>query len=107
MRPALVRAIVAALVLLTAEASFVRIPLARADPTITNNANGTSDAVWNFATPGDYALSNATISGGIVSLASQVAWWNSTTAADFSAPDSEINIDRASSPGDVGMATTA
>ena len=80
--------------------SLLPLPLVRvaADPTITNNPDGTSTAVWDFSTPAQYALTNAAISGGTASLASQTTWWNSTTAADFAGPDSEVNIDRATSP---------
>ncbi|TLZ72705.1 MAG: DNRLRE domain-containing protein [Methanobacteriota archaeon] len=89
--------------------SLLPLPLVRvaADPTITNNPDGTSTAVWDFSTPAQYALTNAAISGGTASLASQTTWWNSTTAADFAGPDSEVNIDRATWPGDVTLAATS
>jgi len=77
---------------------------ATADPSIIDNPDGTSDAVWDFVTPGDYALTNAAIAGGVASLASMTTWWNSTSAADFASPDSETNIDRAQWPGDVALA---
>src|SRR3990172_1811955 len=96
------------LVLLSLGLSVVRLSIpARADPTVVDNGNGTSDAVWNFATPADYVRANTVISGGTVSLASQTTWWNSTTAADFAGPDSETNVDRARWPGDVALATTS
>jgi len=102
-----VRAAALALVLASSTLAFFAPRPARADPFVVDNPNGTSDAVWDFATPADYALTNAQISGGVASLAPQTTWWNSTTAADFAGPDSEVNIDRARWPGDVALATTS
>ncbi|HKZ48814.1 MAG TPA: DNRLRE domain-containing protein [Thermoplasmata archaeon] len=77
------------------------------DPTVADNLDGTSTAVWDFATPGDYVFNNTEVSGGNVTLARGVTWWNTTTVGDFSAPDSATNIDLATWPGDVAMAATA
>ena len=82
-------------------------PRVGADPWIVDNPDGTSDAVWNFTTPADYVLSSTQISGGISSLRQQLAWWNSTTAADFAGPDSETNVDRALWPGNVALRNTS
>ncbi|HKZ89918.1 MAG TPA: DNRLRE domain-containing protein [Thermoplasmata archaeon] len=82
-------------------------PRAAADPWLVDNPDGTSLAVWNFTTPGDYALSSTELSGGVANLRRQVEWWNSTTAADFAAPDSETNVDRAGWPGSIALAATS
>src|SRR3990170_3035074 len=80
---------------------------AAADPWVSDNGDGTSTAVWNFTNTADYATANVEISGGTASLAPQTTGWNSTTAADFAGPDGETNIDRATWPGDVTLATTS
>ncbi len=108
MRRAAERVLVFAVVLLSLALAFFPLPVrpVAADPWIVNNPDGTSDAVWNFTTPSDYALSNTAIAGDTVSLLPQVAWWNITTAADFAGPDSATNVDWARWPGDVAMATS-
>jgi chromosome segregation ATPase/regulation of enolase protein 1 (concanavalin A-like superfamily) len=80
------------------------LPLrASSDPTIIDNPDGTSDAVWDFATPGDYARSGTSISGGVVSLERPPTWWNRTSAADFGAASSTTNVDLTSWPGNVAI----
>ncbi len=102
------RALIILLAILSFVSAFLPIPATRVsgDPWITNNPNGTSDAVWNFSNPSDYVFTNTEAAPGNATLARQpVFWWNSTTAADFAGPDSETNIDRATWPGDVTMAS--
>ena len=105
MRTAL-RAVAIAVGVLTL-AGAVPLRPSSADPSVSANGDGTSTAVWNFTTPGDYALAGTSISGGVASLAQETTWWNSTTAADFGGPDGETNVDRATWPGDVTLATTS
>ena len=77
-----------------------------ADPSIIDNGDGTSDVVWNFTNPSDYVFSATELVGNNVTLERQpTTWWNSTTQADFSGPDSETNIERNKWPGDVTMAS--
>ena len=99
----------AAIILLLAISSlpFALGSTAVADPGVTDNLDGTSTALWNFSTPGNYTLSNARIGGGVASLAVQSGWWNSTTQADFSGPDAATNITWTAWPGDVGLSTTS
>src|SRR6266480_1021004 len=85
-------------ILLLGAFSSLAVPPAHADPTTTDNGDGTSTAVWNFTTPTDYALANTEISGATAALERYVAPWNSTTAADFAAPDNVTNVDLARSP---------
>ena len=102
------RALVTAIVLAATAMSFLRVPAVRGDPTLVDNGDGTSDAVWDFTTPADYALTETEILAGSAALARQpVFWWNETSAADFAGPDSETNIDRARWPGEVALATTS
>ncbi len=106
MRTDLVRALAISMVLLAPAASLT--PFSRhvsADPSITDNPDGTSDAVWNFTNPADYTFTNTEILGSNATLERQPTfWWNSTTQADFSGPDSATNIDLNRWPGDVAMA---
>ena len=75
---------------------------------IIDNLDGTSTAVWDFTTPSDHVFSDTGLTSGCVSLKRQSdTWWNSTTAADFASSESETNIDRVTSPGDVTMALTS
>jgi len=106
MRTNLVRALAISMVLLASAASLTPVPRrASADPSITNNPDGTSDAVWNFTNPADYTFTNTEILGSNATLERQPTfWWNSTTQADFSGPDSATNIDLNRWPGDVAMA---
>ena len=76
---------------------------ASADPWIVDNPDATSDAVWNFTTPGDYVRSGTAIAGGVVSLAQPTTWWNRTSAADFAGASSTTNIDLTSWPGNVAI----
>jgi len=100
------RALAISMVLLAPAASLT--PFSRhvsADPSIMNNPDGTSDAVWNFTNPADYTFTNTEILGSNATLERQPTfWWNSTTQADFSGPDSATNIDLNRWPGDVAMA---
>ncbi|HEV8595752.1 MAG TPA: DNRLRE domain-containing protein [Thermoplasmata archaeon] len=108
MQPCRVRELSILLAVLSLSSALAGLaPRVRADPSITNNADGTSTAVWDFTTPADYARANTAISGGTVSLASQTTWWNSTAAGDFAAPDSETNIDRTTLPGDVALGSAS
>src|SRR3990170_2933467 len=105
------RALALAVALFSALAPLIpSMPRAAADPWVTDNADGTSTAVWNFSNPADYTLTNASVSGGAGLLASSgpgVQYWNSTTAGDFAGPDSATNVDFAGSPGDVVLASTS
>src|SRR3972149_6267024 len=105
------RALALAVALFSALAPLIpSMPRAAADPWVTDNADGTSTAVWNFSNPADYTLTNTSISGGAGLLQSAgpgVQYWNSTTAGDFAGPDSATNVDFASSPGDVMPTSTS
>ncbi len=94
-------------ILLLGAFSSLAVPTAHADPTTTDNGDGTSTAVWNFTTPTDYALANTEISGATAALERYAAPWNSTTAADFAAPDNVTNVDLARWPGNVTLAATS
>jgi len=79
-----------------------------ADPIITNNPDGTSDAVWNFTNPSDYTFTNTEIVDGNVTLERQPTfWWNSTTIADFSGAESTNNVTVTRWPGDVALSASA
>ena len=69
-----------ALVLMLSALAVALVPIhpAAADPTSTNNLDGTSDVVWNFSNPANYTLSNVRVAGGLATLRPQVTWWNST-----------------------------
>src|SRR6266540_1540025 len=98
----------ALVVLLSALAvALVSVHPAAADPTSTDNLNGTSDVVWSFSNAANYTLSNVRVAGGLATLRPQVTWWNSTSAADFSGPDSATNVDFATYPGDIVLTTTS
>src|SRR3990172_4050624 len=105
------RALAIAVALFSALAPLIpSMPRAAADPWVTDNADGTSTAVWNFSNPADYTLTNTSISGGAGLLQSAGPggqYWNSTTAGDFAGPDSATNVDFASSPGDVMLTSTS
>src|SRR5207247_121510 len=60
-----------------------------------------------FTPPTDYALANTEISGATSALERYAAPWNSTTAADFAAPDNVTNVDLARWPGNVTLAATS
>lgn len=109
MQPRALRALLSGLFLLAASVASIPslVPRASADPWIVDNLDGTSDAVWNFTNPADYAQSNVGLSSGTVSLATQTAWWNSTTGADFAGPDNATNIDLGRWPGDVALRNTS
>lgn len=78
-----------------------------ADPFITNNPDGTSDAVWNFTNPSDYTFANTEIVDRNLTLERQPTfWWNSTTMADFSGADSTSNVTVARWPGEVAMSAS-
>ncbi len=98
-----------ALVLMLSALAVALVPIhpAAADPTSTNNLDGTSDVVWNFSNPANYTLSNVRVAGGLATLRPQVTWWNSTTAADFAGPDSATNVDYTTYPGDIVLSTTS
>ena len=100
------RAVGIALAVLTVAGAFPAHRVA-ADPFVTPNGDGTSTAIWDFTTPSDYARSGTAISGGVASLAPESNWWNSSSAADFASPDGETNIDRATWPGDVTLASAS
>ncbi len=108
MRADRVRRLALLLVVVSLGSSFFPVlPRARADPFVTPNGDGTSTAVWNFTNPADYTLAATAISGGTAALAPQTTSWSSTTAGDFAGPDSEANVDRATWPGDVALASTS
>src|SRR6266566_2173202 len=98
-----------ALVLMLSALAVALVPVhpTAADPTSTNNLDGTSDVVWNFSNPANYTLSNVRVASGLATLRPQVTWWNSTTAADFAGPDSATNVDYATYPGDIVLSTTS
>ncbi len=101
-------ATIALVVLLSALAvALVPVHPTAADPTSTDNLNGTSDVVWNFSNAANYTLSNVRVAGGLATLRPQVTWWNSTNAADFSGPDSATNVDFTTYPGDIVLTTTS
>lgn len=81
-------------------------PSTSADPTITDNWDGTSTVTWNFSNPGDYITSNVTIAFNSAELSSSSNWWNTTTQADWTAGAIMTNIDATSSPGDIKMASS-
>ena len=99
------RALALSLVLLSSAASLT--PLSRhssADPVIIDNLDGTSAAIWNFSNPSDYKFTSTELVDRNITLERQpTTWWNSTTQADFSGPDSATNIDLNRWPGDVAM----
>src|SRR5436190_19876452 len=80
-------------ILLLGAFSSLAVPTAHADPTTTDNGDGTSTAVWNFTTPTDYALANTEISGATAALERYAAPWNSTPAAALAAPHHVTNLD--------------
>src|SRR5437660_12821577 len=72
-------------ILLLGAFSSLAVPTAHADPTTTDNGDGTSTAVWNFTTPTDYALANTEISGATAALERYAAPGNDATTADVAA----------------------
>ncbi len=102
-------AVTIALVLVVSALAITLLPVhpAAADPTSTDNLDGTSDVVWNFSTPADYTTSNVRVAGGLATLRPQVSWWNSTTAADFAGPDGATNVDFTTYPGDIVLSSTS
>ena len=109
MNTGLARTLAISMVLLASVASLTPFPRhASADPIITDNLDGTSDAVWNFTTPSDYTFTDTELVDRNVTLERQpTTWWNSTTQADFTGADSETNIDLNRWPGDVAMAASS
>lgn len=103
------RALAASAILFASAISLVTVPTRNsADPTITNNPDGTSEAVWNFTNPADYTLTNTEIAGNTVTLERQPTyWWNSTTMADFSGPDLMTNVTISRWPGNVAMTASS
>lgn len=95
------RVITVSVVLLASAASLFPIHMkVSADPWTTNNPDGTSDAVWNFSNPADYTRMNTEIVNNNATLERQPTfWWNSTTVADFSGPDSMTNVNITRWPG--------
>lgn len=103
------RVITVSVVLLASAASLFPIHMkVSADPWTTNNPDGTSDAVWNFSNPADYTRMNTEIVNNNATLERQPTfWWNSTTVADFSGPDSMTNVNITRWPGDVAMSAAS
>ncbi len=107
MRPALAVTLVLALIASVLAAPLIVAHPASADPWPTNNGDGTSVVLWNFTNPSDYALTDAEVIGGSAALKRQLGWWNSTSAADFTGPDSATNANWTRWPGDVVMDSVA
>jgi len=107
MRPALAVTLVLVLLANVLAVLLLTAHPGSADPWPTNNGDGTSVVLWNFTNPSDYALTDAEVTGGSAALKRQLGWWNSTSAADFTGPDSATNANWTRWPGDVVMDSVA
>src|SRR5436309_416210 len=69
--------------------------IARGDPSVSDNGNGTKTAVWDFANPGNYTISNMALAPNEARLRSVPGGWLQTSSADFVAngtADSATNV---------------
>src|SRR6266498_3206618 len=78
-RPALFTAILVIVSLVTS----IFTALARADPSVNDNGNGTKTAAWDFTNPANYTLSNVRLEPDDARLESTPSGWVQTSDADF------------------------
>src|SRR3989442_3887276 len=82
----------AALVLLSLAASWA--PHASADPQVVDKGGGVKLAIWDFASPAEYATDNVSLAPAHAALAWHVVRPTHASDADLASADSVANVTR-------------
>jgi hypothetical protein len=78
-----------------------------ADPSVTDNGDGTTTAVWSFQNPANYTSQNVSLAPSNVTLQSQSNQFIDTSMADFLQGVAFYNVDVTGDPGNVTLNDTS
>ncbi|MCJ2563243.1 MAG: hypothetical protein LN417_04035, partial [Candidatus Thermoplasmatota archaeon] len=78
-----------------------------ADPSVTDNGNGTTTAVWSFQDPANYTSQNLSLAPSNVTLQREGSLFTDTSLGDFLQGTGFYNVNLTVDPGNVTLENTS